>query len=347
MELIDAIKRNQLEEVKTLLDGGADIHADQNSVIIHAVDTRNLHLVQLLIDGGATLQSCSSIYHALCVGDLEMFKLLIRNGADFTFNLHNSLIGACRSGNREVIEYVMQKYASRTQKNEIFIQSAQKGFDQAVQVLLDDPECSVDINTALEAAICNSKMEVTKFLMSRGADILGVGRNLLVYISSTPNSIVRSDDRLEIIKFLLASGVDSSHRNHAAFYYAQEAKQEAKQETIAKFLGEWKLWKHTVLTTDVLLQIKKMDKNLLVELFDIFMSTVHIMCGGKMEGFSESLKNGFPESLERMISICAILPDVDFGERGSELRNYICQVQSLLSGTVVIPSLSQIIISYI
>ncbi|MEA5498913.1 ankyrin repeat domain-containing protein [Limnoraphis robusta Tam1] len=90
-QLIQAVKNHQLDAVKSLLDGGANVNfRDPQSgltVLMIAASQANVEMVKLLLNAGADvymLDSClgSSVLHQACQGgSAEVVKLLVEAGA--------------------------------------------------------------------------------------------------------------------------------------------------------------------------------------------------------------------------------------------------------------------------
>lgn len=90
-QLIQAVQNHQLDAVKSLLDGGANVNfRDPQSgltVLMIAASQANVEMVKLLLNAGADvymLDSClgSSVLHQACQGgSAEVVKLLVEAGA--------------------------------------------------------------------------------------------------------------------------------------------------------------------------------------------------------------------------------------------------------------------------
>lgn len=88
--LIEAAKQGELEKVKSLLDGGADINGkDKNgfTALMWASSKGHLEIVKLLLDKGADINARHShgdiaLIMASSEGHLEVVRLLLNNGSD-------------------------------------------------------------------------------------------------------------------------------------------------------------------------------------------------------------------------------------------------------------------------
>jgi len=118
-----------LQEVGKMLEEGVSPNSNLVSILEVAVLSRNVELVQLLLDHGALVDGCSPkdhvnltpLIHAARKGDLGTVKLLVHNGADVSYEVHED-------GNKRTAE----SYAAEKNHQEValFLReiSGERGF---------------------------------------------------------------------------------------------------------------------------------------------------------------------------------------------------------------------------
>ncbi len=91
IQLLNAAERGFLEQVKDLLDEGANVNAGDSifkqTALMKAASNGYLKVVELLLDRGADInakdqQSTTALMYAASDGRLEVVKLLLERGAD-------------------------------------------------------------------------------------------------------------------------------------------------------------------------------------------------------------------------------------------------------------------------
>ena len=136
-------------------------------------------------------------------GHLEMVKLLVENGADYT----NALRLASREGHLEVVKYLVEDGANINAKNK-------------------------DSWTALMWASLNGHLEVVKYLIENGADINAKdkdGWTVLMWASR--------EGHLEVVKYLIENGADINAKRDSGWTTLMEASRKGYLE-IVKYLIE-------------------------------------------------------------------------------------------------------------
>jgi ankyrin repeat protein len=108
-ELVDAAEHGNLQRVKQLLNGGADIHYDEDNAIYYAAINDRLDVVKYLVTQGADIHVGNEITLRSCArdGQSEMVEYLISQGADVSAHDNSSLISAARKGHLEIIQLLM------------------------------------------------------------------------------------------------------------------------------------------------------------------------------------------------------------------------------------------------
>ena len=113
--LVSLVMKNDISNVKTALDKGADVNTkDQNgrSLLLLAVIGKQTEMAKLLVSHKADVnlqdsQNDSPFLYAGASGQTEMVKLFLQNGARFdVFNRYNgtALIPACERGHVETVK---------------------------------------------------------------------------------------------------------------------------------------------------------------------------------------------------------------------------------------------------
>ena len=121
-DLIEAVKNNQTNEVKRLIEAGADVNTTDvrgDTPLIKAAYGGNFELTKLLLDLGADIHASSdgghtSLHGAALNGDEKLAELLIDAGADpeaSTIMGLTPLLLADRSANPNIVRLLVQSGA--------------------------------------------------------------------------------------------------------------------------------------------------------------------------------------------------------------------------------------------
>lgn len=150
VELIEVIKKNDLERVKLLVSKGADINI------------KNRY-------GNTPLNTASGF------GYFEIVKYLIEHNAENT----DALIMASMNGHEKIVKYLIEQGADVNIQDErgetALMNASQNGHYNIVKCLIDNG-AKIDIKdngyqTALMYAANNGYLEIVKYLIDKGADI--------------------------------------------------------------------------------------------------------------------------------------------------------------------------------
>lgn len=155
--LLEAAEKGNLDEVKRLLDQGADIEARDDreaTPLAWAARKGRLKVVRLLVAKGAKVNAedrigCTALRWACCHGHLNIAKLLLDNGADIhtkTGGGSTALMCASYQGRSEVVRFLLDKGLDTNEKEDTG-------------------------QSALMWAAKGASPQVAKILISRGADI--------------------------------------------------------------------------------------------------------------------------------------------------------------------------------
>ncbi len=121
-KLLKAAKKGSLEEVKTLLEKGADVSAkdqDGSTVLMYAALSGNLELVKHLVNRGASVNARdkdgkTTLMAVAAKGDLETVRFLLDSGADVhaeAANGNTALQLAEEEDNREIVRLLESRGA--------------------------------------------------------------------------------------------------------------------------------------------------------------------------------------------------------------------------------------------
>jgi len=143
-KLSEAIKNNDLEKVKYLLERGANLRADDDFALRWAAVNGQLELVKYLLEQGADLHVWKdwALRKAAENGHLEVVKYLLEQGANLHAEDDRALQLAAANGQLEVVKCLLEQGANLHAQN----------------------DC------ALRWAAWSGRLEVVKYLLEQGAD---------------------------------------------------------------------------------------------------------------------------------------------------------------------------------
>jgi len=112
-KLVDLCKKGDLNGVKYLVSMGADIHADNDAVLISSVYHGHLEVVKYLVSEGADIHTRygAPLYVSAGEGHLEVVKYLLSVGADIHAYNDAALNRSAEEGYLEVVKYLVSKGA--------------------------------------------------------------------------------------------------------------------------------------------------------------------------------------------------------------------------------------------
>ena len=233
--LSTAIKKNNIEEVRELLDRGANVNninnRNQTPLIIAASNfiynderkEKYINLINILIKNGADInytdsRGNSALNYAIQREIEEVVRDLLERGVNVN-NINNSnqtplIIAASkkiyntkeRLNNKNIINILLEK---------------------GVNINIDHRDN--EHNTALNYAVENNKIEVVGDLLERGANVNNINNNnqtpLIIAALKNFYNIENKLINENIINILLEEGVDINHQdneNNTALKYAME-----------------------------------------------------------------------------------------------------------------------------
>jgi len=216
--LIEATEGNKLEIVKLLLNSGANIHINNDVIIILAVDTDNVELIEYLISRGANIHARNDkpLINAAFNGNLNAVKFLLDNGVDAQTQDNEALIKASLQKHLEVVKLLLQYGADiQAQNNKALINASERGHLEVVKFLLDNgADVKAQNNEALMIAANNGQLDIIKLLLEYKADIDAGYNEALIEASKNGHT--------EVVKFLLENGADVQTQNNKALIEASK-----------------------------------------------------------------------------------------------------------------------------
>jgi ankyrin repeat protein/endonuclease/exonuclease/phosphatase family metal-dependent hydrolase len=258
-ELLDNSSfRGDLSGVKEALKRGANIHDQNESALISAINGGNLEVVKYLVERGANIHSGGGLQSASLKGNLEIvkylvekgvsindinsalkyasnlevFKYLVEKGADIHFNNDEALKVAEKIGEKEIVNFIKSK--TRPNKNQdiekynkLLLDSSKLGNLYGVMEAL---KMGADIHTknddALMSAITKGDLEIVKYLIKEGANI-NVNNGESMRIASARG-------HLDIVKYLVETGKFNNALNGALIYASERGHLEVVKYLVGK-----------------------------------------------------------------------------------------------------------------
>ena len=181
--LINAVRRNNIELVKLLLDAGANPNKKDNisyTALIYAVQYGYIEIVQLLLEAGVWVNIQNNIGDTALIeaslnGNIEIIELLLATGADP--NIRNNdddtaLMWASQMGHIEIVELLLEVDADPNIRNfgddTALIFASQMGYIEIVGLLLDagaNPNIrNNNGRIAYDVALINNNYEIADLL---------------------------------------------------------------------------------------------------------------------------------------------------------------------------------------
>jgi len=187
-KIFEAVKNNDLKEVKSLLEKGTDpnsVDEDGDHLLMYAALYSSIDCMQLLIEKGSNANAKNNLDETALmwsVHDLAKMKLLIQHGADVNAKAKSGntplLIASIGHGKYEAVKLLLDKGADASalnnRKENALIRAALFGDTATVSLLLskgfDINALSLDSTNALINAVLNANKPVIFQLLERGAD---------------------------------------------------------------------------------------------------------------------------------------------------------------------------------
>jgi ankyrin repeat protein len=182
IHLIFATMKGSVEDVKDLLEKGANVHTNNDNALRIASKNGNLEIVKLLLDNGADVNAkklfdSEALINASEKGNLEIVKLLLGKGANIHAENDYALRLASENGYLEIVKLLIEKGARVNAVNdEALINASRRGYTEIVKLLLKNKAyVNARNGYALDIASYNGHLEVVRLLLENGAHIYYYG----------------------------------------------------------------------------------------------------------------------------------------------------------------------------
>ncbi len=187
-KIFEAVKNNDINKVKALLDQGANPNSyddDSDHLLMYAALYSSIDCMKLLTEKGTNVNAKNKLDETALMWsmhDLAKIKFLIQQGADVNAKAKSGntplLIGSVGQGKYETLKLLLDKGANalavNNRKETALIRAALFGDTATVSLLLskgvDINALSMDSATALFNAALNVNSPVLIQLLERGAD---------------------------------------------------------------------------------------------------------------------------------------------------------------------------------
>ena len=187
-KIFEAVKNNDLKQVRSLLDQRADpnsVDEDGDHLLLYATLYSSVECVQLLIENGSNVNAKNRLDETALmwsVHDPAKMKLLMQHGADINAKAKTGntplLIACVGHGKYDAVKLLIDKGADvlsvNNKKENALIRASQFGDTATISLLLrkgiDINALSQDSTTALINAILNANKPVIFQLLNRGAN---------------------------------------------------------------------------------------------------------------------------------------------------------------------------------
>ncbi|HEU4858508.1 MAG TPA: ankyrin repeat domain-containing protein [Chitinophagaceae bacterium] len=188
VKIFTAVKNNDIKELKTLVDLGADPNSydeDGDHLLMYAALYSSIDCMQLLIGKGCNVNAKNGLDETAlmwAVHDLEKMKLLIQHGADVNTKARTGntalLIASVGHGKYDAVKLLLDKGADASalnnKKENALIRAALFGDTATISLLLGKgllvDAMTADSSTALLNATLNANKPVIFQLLEKGAD---------------------------------------------------------------------------------------------------------------------------------------------------------------------------------
>ena len=228
--LVDSALNGDLAKIKQLVEQqGVDVNAQYSSTggtaLMYASLRGHLEIVKYLISKGADVNAknddgWTALMYASLRGHLEIVKYLISKGADINAKNDNGLTALmAASGDKGKLEIIKALVEGKGGLLSVF----SKGADVNAQ---DD-----NGETALMRACANGKLEIVKYLISKGAD---VNAKITVAQHKGLTALIGDSFRgyLEVVKYLVSKGADINAKSDSGMTALNVAKTNAIKEVL-------------------------------------------------------------------------------------------------------------------
>ncbi len=253
MTLSEAIKANNIEQVKRNIDRGTPLNRQNQAGLtpLHQalLEGRNRKgqpkIVAMLVKAGANVESknkdgLTPLHWATTLTDHEAIKVLLDAGANVESKNKNGwtpLYSAMFSGNPKLIKVLLAAGAnveSGSSNTSPLHMAATLGQTEAIKVLLDAGANVESKNekgwTPLHWATLSGKTEAIKVLLDAGANVESKDKG-----GSTPLHWATFSGKTEAIKVLLDAGANRNARNSKGITPVEVAKNRSVQSLLQSY----------------------------------------------------------------------------------------------------------------
>lgn len=195
-ELFEAIKKEDFEKIKTLIDKGVDVNCankDGDLALVKAIETGRLDIVAHLVENGADVNARDIIPYrkwpilldAVMRGNLDMVRYLVESGANITVTDdygRTALMNAVIFKRLDIVKYLIEEKGMDIDAKNIYGHTAivclfnetnEEGTFEVLEYII---EKGADVNirgasgaTLLDMAIYYNDNELIQLLKSKGA----------------------------------------------------------------------------------------------------------------------------------------------------------------------------------
>ena len=226
-ELFNAAKSGDIDQVRQLVEKGADVNFRIRgaTVLIEVTMEGHLDIVKFLIEKGADvnaggLAGITPLNFASLMGRLDIVQFLVDNGADINAGVMGTtaLMLASDMGHLDIVKFFVDKGADinavdKTSSATALMFASREGHLDVVKFLV---EKGADVNavttgrasghTALTSASQGGYLDIVEFLVEKGADVNAVTTGRLS--GHTALTLASQGGYLDVVKFLVENGAD-------------------------------------------------------------------------------------------------------------------------------------------
>ncbi len=224
--LLKAIRSNDLERVKKLLEDDKIIHSSKiinsfsNAPLYEATKNNFTEIAEYLIKKGAdvnpvlNLEMKAPIVMAAINGNNQIIKTLAKAGANLSPMRQNSLIEAVKNNHIDTVKLLLDLGLNHTTYQEIVLRTActENRIELVEYFLKKGSNPNQFNNAAIKIAVKENNPDIIKLLIEYGADYKRFAKILLEDAAGMNN--------LEALKTLIDIGLPIDHYNNAALIHA-------------------------------------------------------------------------------------------------------------------------------
>ena len=210
-KLFEAIKNGQVDKMRRLIKRGAELNSQNElgqSPLSWAIDKNQIEIVRVLLTEYNLNSKMinNALFDAVYLGDIDIAKLLIENGADINTQKefgNTSLHLAVREKNFDLVKLLIEYGADVNIKNNAdwtpLHWTASNGYYDVAKLLIEN---GADVNikdedgwTPLHEAAFKGNIDIGKCLIENGADPFIKNKN-----GKTPLDICQNDDIRQLLE---------------------------------------------------------------------------------------------------------------------------------------------------